>query len=109
MYLKFQIGEADRFDAAHFPKLQTSLKNIVELLNNEMGGPLADMLLSFVKDHSMNSQFALNYPRLAMLISTKEWPIQVMEALFEDSRKNLSFRQDLEAYIRSGLSSTKLY
>ena len=108
MYHKFQIEEANRFDAAHFPELQTSLKNIVELLNNETGGPVADMLLSFVRNHSINSQFVLNHPRLAMLISTKDWPVHVMEALFEDSKENPLFRQDLEAYIRSGLSSNKL-
>jgi hypothetical protein len=107
MYHKFQIGEADRFNAAHFPELQTSLAKINGLLNNEAGGPVAEMLLSFVKDHSINSQFVLNHPRLAMLISTKELPVYVMEALFEDSRKNPSFRQDLEAYIRSGLTSDK--
>lgn len=108
MYHKFQIGEADRFDAAHFPELQTSLLNIAGLLTGEPVGPVADMLLSFVKDHSINSQLVANHPRLATLISTKELPLGIMEDLFEGSRKNLSFRQDLETYVRMGLHHSNL-
>ena len=103
MYHKFQIAETDRFDAAHFPELQTSLITLAGILTGEPGGPMADMLLSYVKDHSINSQYVVNHPRLTTLISTRELPIGVMEDLFEASRKNPAFRQDLESYIRSGL------
>ena len=103
MYHKFLIGEADRFDAAHFPELQKSLANIAGLMSSEPKGPAADMLLSFVKDHCINSQLVIHHPRLAALISTKELPLGIMEDLFEASRKNSSFRQELELHIRSGL------
>ena len=103
MYHTFQVGEADRFDAAHYPELQKSLFSITALLSNEPGGPVADMLLSFVKDHSINSQSIVNHPRLAALISTKELPLGVMENLFEASRKNPSFQKELERCIRLGL------
>lgn len=103
MYHKFQVGEADRFDAAHFPALQESLSDISGLLAGEPGGAAADMLLSFVKDHSINSQLVASHPRLATLISTKELPLGEMEGLFEASRKNPTFRLELETYIRSEL------
>lgn len=109
MYQKFLIRETDRFDPTHFPQLQASLEKIVEQLNREPAGPKAEMLLSFVKDHSINSQFVLNHPKLATLISTKELPVGVMEELFESSRNNPLFKQDLEAYIRSGLATARLY
>jgi hypothetical protein len=109
MYQKFLIRETDHFDPSHFPQLQVSLEKIVEQLNREPAGPKAEMLLSFVKDHSINSQFVLNHPKLATMISTKELPTGVMEELFESSRNNPSFKQDLEAYIRSGLTTARLY
>lgn len=104
MYVNFQIGDADHFDVARFPELQKSLVRITALLSGEPDGPVADMLLSFVKDHSINSQLIVDHPRLATLISTKELPLEVMENLFEASRKNFSFRGELETCIRSGLT-----
>ena len=103
MYQKFLIGEVDLFDAAQFPELQENVAKTALLLKDESQGAAADMLVSFVKDHCINSQLAVEYPRLATLISTKELPLGAMEDLFEGSRKNPSFRKDLELYIRSGL------
>ena len=59
MYQKFLVKETDRFDPAHFPQLETSLEEIVKQLNREPAGPKADMVLSFVKDHSINSQHCI--------------------------------------------------
>lgn len=109
MYPKFQIGEADRFDPERFPQLETSLQKIVALLNREPAGPKADMLLSFVKTHSISSQSVVDHPALATLISTKGLPLGVMEDLFESSRNNPSFKSDLEAHIRASLVAAKLY
>ncbi|RYG51504.1 MAG: hypothetical protein EOO01_08390 [Chitinophagaceae bacterium] len=103
MYHKFLIGEVDHFDAAQYPELQKSLVNISGKLAREPNGLAADMLLSFVKDHRINSQLVMNHPELAALISTKELPLGIMEDLFDASRKNPSFSQELESHIRSGL------
>lgn len=107
MYQKFLIGDTDRFDATRFPELQKSLDTTAGLLAGEPDDPKAEMLLSFVKDHCMNSQLVINHPRLAGLISTKEVPVGVMEDLFEASRKNPTFRQALELHIRHGLHHPK--
>ena len=103
MYHKFLVGDTDRFDATCFAELQKGLDATARLLADEPDDPKAEMLLSFVKDHSMNSQLVLQHPRMASLISTKEVPIGVMENLFEASRKNPTFRQALELHIRHGL------
>lgn len=105
MYHKFLIGDNDRFDPANFPELPASLAAIVHQLQYEPGCPVADMVLSFVKDHSINSQLVRTYPRLATAISTKELPLGFLEAIFEASRKNPSFRSALETYVRKGLAA----
>ena len=109
MYQQILIKETDRFDPANFLQLETCLEKIVVQLNRESAGPKAEMLLSFVKDHCINSQFVVDHPSLATLISTKSLPLGAMEELFESSRNNQSFRKDLEAYIRSYLIKAKLY
>ena len=109
MYHKFLVRETDRFDPCNFPQLQTSLEQIVTQLNREPAGPKADMLLSFVKDHCINSQQVVDHPRLATLISTKSLPLGSIEDLFESSRGNPSFKKDLEAHIRSYFATVHLY
>jgi hypothetical protein len=109
MYQKFLIKETDRFDPNNFPQLETSLEKIVGDLNREPAGPKADMLLSFVKDHCINSQYVIDHPKLATLISTKSLPLGNIEELFESSRNNPSFKKDLENHIRSYFATAHLY
>jgi hypothetical protein len=107
MYHKFLIKETDRFDPVNFPQLETSLEKIVVQLNREPAGPKADMLLSFVKEHSINSQYVADHPAVATLISTKSLPLGVLEELFDSSKSNPSFKKDLEAHVRSYLGEAK--
>lgn len=109
MYQKFLIRESERFDAVNFPQLKTCLEQIVAQLNREPAGPKAEMLLSFVKAHCINSRQVADHPALAALISTKSLPLGVMEDLFEASRTNPSFRNGMEAYIRDYFASAPLY
>lgn len=108
VYHKFLIGEADRFDPANFPQLATCLAQIVVQLNREQAGPKADMLLSFVKDHSINSQQVIDHPKVASLLSTKSLPLGTIEDLFESSRNNLLFKKGLETHIRSYFQAANL-
>ncbi len=98
---KFLIGETDRFDSTDFPQLDTCLEQIVVQLNREQAAPKADMLLSFVKDHCINSQQVIDHPKVASLISTKSLPLGMLEDLFEAGRSNPLFKKGLETHIRS--------
>lgn len=109
VYHKFLIRETDHFDPVNFPQLEGCLQTIVEQLNREPAGPKTEMLLSFVKDHSLPSQHVADYPRLASLISTRSLPLAVVEDLFESSRSNLLFKKELEAHVRSYFAAAPLY
>ena len=109
MYNKFLVKEKDRFNPSNFPQLGASLESIVAELKGVPPGPKADMLLSFVKSHSINSQHVVDFPGAATLISTKSLPLGAMEDLFEASRSNPSFQKEMEAYIRSYLTAEHLY
>ncbi|MGZ3839269.1 MAG: hypothetical protein ACXVMS_16045 [Flavisolibacter sp.] len=100
-YPQFHIKDTDRFVPFEFPQLEASLQQVVSKLGMEHQGPRAEMILSFVKDHRMNSQQVKDHPELANLISSKSLPLQVMENLFEAGRKNPLFEKDLEDYIKA--------
>lgn len=108
MFHKYLIGNLDQFASATFPQLEESLRQVVVLLATNPGGPKTEMILSFVKDHSIRSQQVKDYPVLAKLISTKTLPLHVMEELFESSKQNLLFRKQLEDYIRTYFAAKNL-
>jgi hypothetical protein len=109
MYQKFLIRETDRFNPDNFPQLESCLETIVLQLNREPAGPKAEMLLSFAKNHSLDSQHVADHLKLASLISTKTLPLGVIEDLFESSKGNAPFTRDLEAHVRSYLAAAPLY
>lgn len=100
VYFKYIIKDSDHFIASEFLQLQKSLQKIITELPVGSTAHSTEMILSFVKDHSINSQQAKDYPELANMISSKSLPLQEMEALFEASRQNPLFRIQLEDYIR---------
>lgn len=107
-FQKFAVQPTDRFQAINFPTLDNSLQQVAAQLAREPYGPKAEMLLSFVKNHSISSQLVSDHPKLAQMISTKSMPLQVMEDLFESSKTNQSFRKDLEEYIAAYLKAAHI-
>ena len=105
-YQKFSILNKEHFIASEFPKLEASLQQVAEQLASEPASKI-EMLVSFVKDHCINSVQVREYPALATAISNGSMPLQPMEALFEESRNYPVFRKELEAHIRKYLSGNE--
>jgi len=108
IYRNYIIKDSDHFIASEFVELQTSIQHIALELSMESSANITDMIISFVKDHSINSQMVKDSPGLANRISSRALPIEVMEALFDASRENQLFRKQLEDYIRSCLDNFQL-
>lgn len=108
-YQKFLVNDTEQFEAANYPALEPSLRKMVTQLSSEPYGPKAEMILSFVKDHCMRSEQVAEHPALANLISSKTLSLQVVEDLFEASKKNPAFRKDLENYIAGYFRKANVY
>lgn len=104
-YQIFSISDTDHFIPAKFPQLEASIQKLVHQLAGEPPAKI-EMVLCFVKDHCINSDQVKHHPELAALISTQGLPLQLMEALFDASRKNPVFKTELEAHIRSCFNHT---
>jgi len=101
IYKKYLVKNGDSFTPSHFPQLEESLEQVIEQLAKEPEIPKAEMVLAFVKGHSINSQQAKDHPELAKMILSGSLPLKVMEELFESGINNLLFRKGLEEYIRN--------
>ncbi len=100
IYQKFSIAATAHFVPSKFPQLEASIQQVIRQLADE---PVikVEMVLSFVKDHRINSSQAKAYPGLASLISNQSLPLQLLEALFEAGRDNPVFKKELEEHVRS--------
>jgi hypothetical protein len=99
-YQKFLIRPTDHFDAATFPFLEENISFAKGKLDIMPSVHRTEMLVSFLKDHCIKSEWVADNPELAELISSKVLPLTDFEALFESGKDNTAFVSELEAYIK---------
>jgi hypothetical protein len=100
MFQKFFVGDGDQFVPSEFPPLKENLQQVNAQLANWPSVTKTEMIISFVKFHSIRSQEVKDHPELAALISSRSLPLQLIEDLFASCKKNPLFSKQLEDYIR---------
>ena len=99
IYSKYLVKDTDQFDPAYFPSITEDMDVIVASMAGLPGSRNSAMLVSFAKDHCIESEWVKANPILAEMISSKSLPVTNLEALFAASGNNSSFRLQLEEYI----------
>lgn len=99
-YNKFLIGVADEFNQVNYP----SVNNEISLINEKVGAfPVyfkTEIIISFLKDHSLQSDWIHANPQLTELVTSGTLFTGNIESLFDSCRNNPVFRHDLEAYLK---------
>ena len=107
-YQKFLVKDSDHFEASQFPRLESSLQQVIAALVLEPFASKAEMLICFVRDHAILTQWTKDQPKLTALIVSKTLPLGDLEDLFESSRNNAPFRNGLETYIRNCFENARV-
>jgi hypothetical protein len=107
-YKKYTIKDSDSFIAAHYAGMEENLAQMSLMLAKLPSNHRKEMVLSFLKNHSMKTAWVEANPGLAEMITSKELPLGDLEALFESSRNNPSFRHDLEMHVGHQLSQSTI-
>jgi len=102
---EFSVTETNHFIPSRYPQLEVNLQEIVAQLAAEPDCK-TDMLLSFVKNHCIDSKQVMDHPQLAHLISTGSLPLHMIEALFVAGKYSPPFKKELEEHIRSRFMTT---
>jgi hypothetical protein len=103
-YRRYNIRNADQFRPDDFPKVMNELSNIN---NGTAGLPVlhkGDMIISFLKDRSINNDWTRANPALAGLITSRHFDTDHLESLFDSCSTNSQFSEALETYIRKNIS-----
>jgi hypothetical protein len=98
-YKKYLIGANDLFDENNFSSVADEVRSINEKTNNSSQSLKVEILISFLKDHSLQDNWITINPELTDLITSGTLFTGNIEALFESSKENALFRKDLENYL----------
>lgn len=99
-YNKYLVGLTDRFDPADYSAINDEIDIINERTNTSPADFKAEIIISFLKDHSLQNSWIATNPELTGLVTSQTLFTGSIEALFDSCRSNPVFRQDFEGYLK---------
>lgn len=98
------IGEMEKFNPDNYPYMVSELKEIVNTLRDVPIYFKMDIVISFLKDHSIKTEWIEANPALIKILTSGILVTGNLEKLFEGCRWNKTFRLDFERYLKSKLN-----
>ena len=92
------------FNSTDYPEMVDELARLAKRIRFMPGYDKVEATVSFLKDHSIKSEFVKSNPLLVSLIRSNSFQLLHIESLFELCRDNPSFLRDYEKYINQELS-----
>ena len=103
-YSKYNIKEKDSFHPDDYPKVLSELADINRGIAGLPELHKGDIIISFLKDHSLKNIWLNANPALTELFSTRHFVTTHLESLFESCRINNRFTEEFEEYIRKNVA-----
>ena len=103
-YRRYNIKDTDQFQPDDYPKVLNELTDINKDTAGLPGLHKEDILLSFLKDQSVNSDFLNANPAFGGLVTSRHFNTIHLESLFDSCRLNQTFTRELEKFIRESIS-----
>lgn len=98
------IGETTEFNSGDYPKMVAELAQVVHDLHQTPIYFKKEIFLSFVRDHSIKTEWIAANPALVQMITTGGLVTAQIEEMFEACRWNKPFRLGLERFVKERLN-----
>ena len=99
-YSKYLVRSTDQFDPVNFLSITDEIQLINEGTVSIPPFFKAEILIAFLKDHSLEDNWTKANPELTDLVTSGSLLKGNIESLFESSRSNPVFQQDFETYLK---------
>jgi hypothetical protein len=99
-YNKYLVRSTDQFDPVNFSSITDEIQLINEGTVSIPPFFKAEILISFLKDHSLEDDWTKANPELTDLVTSGLLLKGNIESLFESCRNNPAFRQEFETYLK---------
>ena len=103
-YNRYLVNESDRFDPANYISMGIEIARINAQTAAMPAGIKVEMLLSFLKNHSIPVALATANPQLVKLIESGSLFTGDIEALFESAQPHTNFSSQLEKHLRNSFA-----
>jgi hypothetical protein len=103
-YPRFLVKDTDQFHADNFPMLEDDIAGINAGIAHLPQTYKQEMLISFMKYNSINTDWVTANPLLADAISTGVLPLTNIESLFSCSKNNPAFRKEMSEYLENSFT-----
>jgi len=105
-YNKYLVRATDQFDPENFLSVVDEIQLINEGTVSLPPFFKVEILISFLKDHSLENDWTKANPELTDLVTSGSLLKGNIKSLFESCRSNPAFRQDLETYLQKEFETT---
>lgn len=99
-YNKYLVRSTDQFDPVNFSSITDEIQLINEGTVSIPPFFKAEILISFLKDHSLEDDWTKANPELTDLVTSGSLLKGNIKSLFESCHSNPVFRQDFETYLK---------
>lgn len=100
MFNNYIIRDNEGFIPKNFPGIVQELKLIKEGISHLAIYFKAEIIVSYIRDHSLQTSWIAGNPSLANLVTSGAFQTSQLESLFESCRNNKPFLKELEAYLQ---------
>ena len=97
--IKHLVSASEKFKSENYPLVDVEVTAINEKTLNAPLFYKDEIIISFLKDHSLHYDWIHANPELTELVTSGDIFTGSIESLFEASRSNLNFREDFEQYL----------
>jgi hypothetical protein len=97
---QIKIKPATNFNSSDYPNLDEDIDAIKSAAPSANYNLIADILISFCRDHSIKAEFIIENPDFTKKVVSKELPIELIEQLFKLNSDNKIFISELETFIK---------
>lgn len=95
----YKVAESDRFRHERYPTVIAELSHLSGALARLESVHKSEMIISFLKDHRINSKWLEGNIQLIRPLTSGTIPTSHLESLFNACKHNKMFLADLEEYI----------
>jgi hypothetical protein len=99
-YKKYLIKRTDLFVPSEYPVVTDELALLISQVEYITAAFRAEIIVSYLKDHSIRQEWETANPTLVRLMTTKSLPYDNLECLFDSCRDNPIFEGQLETYVK---------
>ena len=107
MLHKYVIENGEQFNGDNCPKVMSELNALQEGMALLPRINKDDIIISFLKNHSISNEWIESNPEVAKEMSTSSFAVSELEAYFEGCKDNKSFLTDFEKMIRTTFQGAK--